>query len=98
MIIAANSEIILNALIVQTIRDMLDDPTIQVMTEFSATGNKTVKADIAVVTETDIYCLEMKWRSGELQDSEIIRESVSRVTDYVKNLQELTHLFTNSNE
>ncbi|WP_190682149.1 hypothetical protein [Leptolyngbya sp. FACHB-671] len=55
-------------------------------------NNNRLITDIAVVTPTDIYCLEFKWRSSLLADSEIIRQTVSRVKDFAIQLPELQNI------
>lgn len=94
MKIAVGDETILNAMIASTLRDWHKDPETVIATEKEVTENRTLVADIAVVNPTDIFCLEMKWRSSILVDSEAIRETVSRVTDFAKNLPELRHLLS----
>jgi hypothetical protein len=49
-------------------------------------------ADIAVVTPTDIYCLEVKWRSALLSDGEVIRLTAGRVHEFARELPELRML------
>lgn len=92
MKIAQNDETILNAMVAQTVREWLRDPEKIVTTEQDLDEQRRLLGDIAVITPTDIYCLEMKWRSSQLHDSEVSRETVARVTDFVKNLPELRHL------
>lgn len=87
-------ETILNAMIAQTLREWLKDPEMVVATEKELNDTRTIIGDITVISPTDIYCLEMKWRSTVLNDSEVLRETVSRVTDFVKNLPELRHLLS----
>ena len=93
MRIAVNDETLLNAMIAQALREWLSDPETPVVTEKEILGdNRSLVTDIAVISSTDIYCLEMKWRSTQLHDSEVIRSTVARVTDFAKNLPELRHL------
>ena len=95
MKLAVADETILNAMIAQALREWHSDPEVVIATEKSLNEQRSLCADLAVVTSTDIYCLEMKWRSKQLQDSEVIRETVERVTDFAKNLPELKHLVGN---
>ena len=88
----ANHEKTLNATIAYTLRDWLNNPEIIVATETDLNENRALLGDITVVDATDIFCIEMKWRSSILHDAEVIRESVERVTDFAKNLPELKHL------
>jgi hypothetical protein len=50
----------------------------------------TLVSDVAIVTPTDIYCLEFKWRSSILYEAEVIRETVQRVSEFTRELPELT--------
>jgi hypothetical protein len=79
----------LNALVSQVLRDYLKIPDHKVYTELSVIdSNNRLITYIAVVTPTDIYCLGFKWRSSVLVDSEIIRQTVSRVKDFAIQLPE----------
>lgn len=83
----------LNALVAQVLRDSVKIPDYKVYTELSvADESNRLITDIAVVTPTDIYCLEFKWRSSLLADSEIIRQTVSRVKDFAVQLLELRNI------
>jgi hypothetical protein len=88
----------INAAVAQALREWIKNwkKTATVHTELDLTDNGTLKADIAVITPTDIYCLEMKWRSAELQDSEVTRETAGRVSEYARELPELKHLLASS--
>jgi hypothetical protein len=80
----------LNALVAHVLRDSIKTPDYKIYTELSVVdGSKSLITDIAVVTPTDIYCLELKWRSSPLADGEIIRQTVSRVKDFSVQLPEL---------
>lgn len=92
MKIAVGDETILNAMVAETLRQWLNNPEIVVTTEKELNDQRTLVTDIAIITTTDIYCLEMKWRSGQLTDSEVLRETISRVTDFTKNMSELKYL------
>jgi hypothetical protein len=93
MKIAVNDETVLNSMIADALRELNTDPETAIVTEKELTEQRTLLSDIVIITPTDIYCLEMKWRSSMLQGSEVMRESVARVRDFVKNLPELKHLF-----
>lgn len=83
----------LNSLVAQVLRDSVKTPDYKVYTELSvADDSNRLITDIAVVTPTDIYCLEFKWRSSLLADSEIIRQTVSRVKDFAIQLPELRNI------
>ncbi|MCL4300616.1 MAG: hypothetical protein KJ077_33070 [Anaerolineae bacterium] len=82
----------LNALVAQTLRDSLKTPGYSVYTELSLDENGHLITDIAVVTPTDIFCLEFKWRSSLLAESEITRETVGRVKDFAIQLPELRNV------
>ena len=93
MKIAANDETVLNSMIAESLRQWLANPEMPVVIEKEVLqDNRNLVTDIAVITPTDIYCLEMKWRSSQLHDSEVIRSTVARVTDFAKNLPELRNL------
>jgi hypothetical protein len=83
---------IVNAMVANALRDVIRDPENKVTTELPLNDEQTLVSDIAVVTPTDIYCLELKWRSSLLTDGEVIRETVGRVVEYVKELPELRTL------
>jgi hypothetical protein len=83
----------LNAMVAAALRDLLiKRPEHKIATELSIDGVGHLIADIAVVTPTDIYCLEFKWRSSLLAESEIIRETADRVKGFAVNLPELRNL------
>jgi len=83
---------ILNAMLADVLRDWNKEPETIVATEVPLNEVKTLIADIAFVTPTDIYCLEMKWRSSLLMDSDVIRETARRVKEYAEELPELRML------
>ncbi len=60
----------------------------EVYTELALNETNSLVCDIGIVTPTDIYCLELKWRSSELHESEVIRETASRVREYTRELPE----------
>jgi hypothetical protein len=82
----------LNTLVAKALREALKTPDHKVYTEIAIDDSKHLITDIAVVTPTDIYCLEFKWRSSILAESEIIRETVDRVKDFATRLPELRNL------
>lgn len=79
----------LNRMVADALRDLIKDPEIKVATELPLVENRNLMADIAIVTPSDIYCLELKWRSSRLQDGEIIKSTLSRVQDFSMELQDL---------
>lgn len=87
--IATKDDIVLNAAIAETLRDWLNNPDYRIGTEVKLDDVGSISSDIAVVTPIDIYCLEMKWRSSELNNSDIIREVTSRVKEFALGLSEL---------
>ncbi|MCP4527900.1 MAG: hypothetical protein GY833_18595 [Aestuariibacter sp.] len=80
-----------NALVAETLRDWYKKADSKIVTELPLTDIGSPLADIAVVTPTDIYCLELKWRSDILTESEIRRHTVERVQDFAEELPELGH-------
>lgn len=78
----------INVTIAEALRTWNKNPDIKVVTELPLNETGSLNCDIGVVTPTDIYCLEVKWRSSELYESEIIRETASRVRDYTRELPE----------
>ncbi len=56
------------AMIAQTLRDWNKDPENRVVTELPLNQMGTLVTDIAFVTPTEIFCLEIKWRSSTLSD------------------------------
>ena len=83
----------LNALVAQTLRDAaVKTPNRNVYTEATIDDGGHLVTDIAVVTPTDIYCIEFKWRSSLLAESEITRETLDRVKDFSIQLPELRNL------
>jgi len=84
-----------NALIAETLRDWNKDSENKVVTELPLNEQGSLNTDIAFITPSDIYCLEMKWRSSLLHDSEVIRETAKRVKDYSTELPELRNLLGN---
>ncbi|SRR5258708_3001422 len=85
----------INATVAEALRAGNKNPDVQVYTELALNDTGALACDIGVVTPTDIYCLELKWRSSELYDSEIIRETASRVRDYTRELPEFRNQLTN---
>lgn len=85
-----NNDKILNSLVAQTLRDINKQPENSIPTELPLNERKTLISDVAVVTPTDIYCLEFKWRSSVLYEAEVIRETVQRVSEFACELPELT--------
>jgi DNA (cytosine-5)-methyltransferase 1 len=90
--LAAKEEYVLNAAIAQALRDWQKHPEMSVATELSLTETRKLVTDVAVVTPTDVYCLEMKWRSDVLHESEVIRQTAGRVRDFATELPELRNL------
>jgi len=90
--VASTDDKALNAAVADALRDWLKQPDYKVATNLALNENKTLIADVAVVTPTDIYCLEFKWRSSELHDSEVIRQTIGRVKEYALYLPELVNL------
>jgi hypothetical protein len=82
----------LNRIIADVLRDLIKDPDVNVVTELSLNDSKSLTADIAIVTPTDVFCLEMKWRSSELVDSTIIAQTTSRIRDFATEFQDLKNL------
>lgn len=78
----------INVTIAEALRTWNKNPDIEVYTELPLSDTNSLVCDIGVVTPTDIYCLELKWRSSELHDSEVIRETASRVREYTRELPE----------
>ena len=85
-----NNDKILNSLVARTLRDINKHPENTIPTELPLNDGRTLLADVAVVTPTDIYCLEFKWRSSVLYEAEVIRETVQRVSEFARELPELT--------
>lgn len=85
----------LNSAVASALRDLNKDPEIQVVTELALNDvskpNEHARrlVDIAIVTPTDIYCLELKWRSSVLNDADVVRETAERVAEYASELTEL---------
>ncbi len=82
----------LNAFIADALRDLHKVPEDKITTELPLNDTKTLITDIAVVTPTDIYCLEVKWRSSVLYEGEVIRQTAGRVKEFAENLPELKKL------
>jgi len=78
----------INASIAAALRASNTNPDVQIYTELPLNDTGSLTCDIGIATPTDIFCLELKWRSSELYDSEIIRETCSRVRDYTRELPE----------
>ncbi|MEO7909940.1 MAG: hypothetical protein ABIV47_09840 [Roseiflexaceae bacterium] len=85
-----NNDKILNSLVAQTLREINKQPENTIPTELQLNDNRTLVSDVAIVTPTDIYCLEFKWRSSVLYEAEVIRETVQRVSEFTRELPELT--------
>lgn len=81
-----------NALVAETLRDHYGKPDQQIVTELALTETGSLIADIGIVTPSDVFCLELKWRSTPLVDSEIIRQTAGRVQEFVQELPELRNL------
>lgn len=79
-----------NAMIAETLRDWNKDPENRVVTELPLNQMGTLVTDIAFVTPTEIFCLEVKWRSSTLSDGEVVRQTLSRVMEFVNELPELS--------
>ena len=88
----AGNDKALNRIIASIFRDLIKDPAVKVTTEQPLNSSKSLLSDIAIVTQTDIYCIELKWRSGKLQDGDIIAQTIKRVRDFSVELQELANL------
>jgi len=84
-----NNDKALNRVLADVLRDLIKDPEIKVATELSLVENRSLISDIAIVSPTDIYCLEIKWRSSRLQDNEIVKSTLSRVKEFATELQDL---------
>lgn len=84
----------INVTIAEALRTWNKNPDVEVYTELSLNDTGALSCDIGVVTSTDIYCLEMKWRSSELHESEVIRETASRVREYTRELPEFRNQLT----
>jgi DNA (cytosine-5)-methyltransferase 1 len=82
-----------NAMIAQTLRDWNKDPENKVVTELPLNEAGTLSTDIAFVTPTEIYCLEIKWRSRLLTDGMVVQATLSRISDFVNELPELRTSF-----
>jgi hypothetical protein len=81
-----NNDKTLNSFVARTLRDINRDPNNIIVTELPLNDGKTLLSDVAVVTPTDIYCLEFKWRSSVLWEAEVIRETVQRVSEFSREL------------
>lgn len=92
--ITSKDDLVLNAAIAQAIRDSNQNPDSKVVTALPLVDSRKLIVDVGIVTPTDIYCLEMKWRSSLLQESEVIRQTAGRVKDYAMELPELNRLLT----
>jgi DNA (cytosine-5)-methyltransferase 1 len=90
--VASKNDKAVNLMIAAALRDIIKVPDHQVVTELSLNDKRKLLTDIAVVTPTDIYCLELKWRSGLLNDSEVIRQTAGRIKEYSQELTELSNL------
>jgi len=78
----------INVTIAEALRAWNKNPDMEVYTELALNETNSLVCDIGIVTPTDIYCLELKWRSSELHESEVIRETASRVREYTRELPE----------
>lgn len=83
-----------NAMIAQCIRDWSKDPELKITTQLPLNDTGSLMPDIAIVSPTDIYCLELKWRSSLLHESEVIRETAERVKEFYEGLPELKNLLS----
>jgi hypothetical protein len=86
-----NNDKMLNSLVARTLRDINKQPDNSIPTELPLNDQRTLLSDVAIVTPTDIYCLEFKWRSSVLYETEVIRETVQRVSEFTRELPELTN-------
>jgi hypothetical protein len=84
-----NNDKALNRVLADVLRDLIKDPEIKVATELPLIENRSLISDIAIVSPTDIYCLEIKWRSSRLQDNDIVKSTLSRVKEFATELQDL---------
>jgi|SRR5579875_28199 energy-coupling factor transporter ATP-binding protein EcfA2 len=82
----------LNGAIAATLRDWLKEPGFRIATEVPLNETSSLITDIAVITDTDIYCLEIKWRSSLLNESDVIRETTGRISEFARELPELNML------
>ena len=85
--LATKDEYVLNSAVAQTLRDWQKSPDMSVATELSLTETRKLLTDIVVVTTTDIYCLEMKWRSVVLHESEVIRQTAGELETMLRSCQ-----------
>lgn len=83
-----------NAMIAAALRDMSKNPEEKITTQLALNDEGSLVPDIAIVTPTDIYCLELKWRSSLLHESEVIRETAERVKEFAEGLPELKNLLS----
>lgn len=83
-----------NAMIAACLRDWSKDPELKISTQLSLNDNGSLIPDIAVVSPTDIYCLELKWRSSLLHEGEVVRETAERVKEFTEGLPELKNLLS----
>lgn len=90
-----NNDKMLNSLVARTLRDINKQPENNIPTELQLNDNRTLISDVAVITPTDIYCLEFKWRSSVLYEAEVIRETVQRVSEFSRELPELASALEN---
>lgn len=88
----SKDERLFNAMLADTIRDWYSEPDCQVVTELALNATGSLIADIGVVTQTEVYCLEVKWRSTVLHESEVARQTAGRVKEFVEELPELRRL------
>ncbi|MDM8525317.1 hypothetical protein QUF80_18250 [Desulfococcaceae bacterium HSG8] len=91
--LASKDDKALNICIVRALRDIFASKTnYTVHPELPITDNSSVITDVAVVNTSDIYCLEIKWRSQLIPESKIIRQTVKRVEEFSKELPEIKNL------
>lgn len=83
-----------NAMIAACLRDWSKDPELKVSTQLALNSTLSLIPDIAIVSPTDIYCLELKWRSSLLREGEVVRETAERVKEFAEELPELKNLLT----
>ena len=83
-----------NAMIAACLRDWSKDPELKISTQLSLNDNGSLVPDIAIVSPTDIYCLELKWRSSLLHEGEVVRETAERVKEFAEGLPELKNLLS----
>lgn len=83
-----------NAMIAACIRDWVKDPELKISTQLPLNDAGSLVPDIAIVSPTDIYCLEVKWRSSLLREGDLVREIAERVREFSEELPELKNLLS----